>query len=150
VRFVSNVDGSHLAEAVRDLDAEEDAVHRGQQDLHHAGDDDQRPLARAWLLASWQAKRRRPTRSPRKPERSSPVTSWPVSTNADEVSKFGIDAAHNMFEFWDWVGGRYSLPSAIGLSLMIAIGPEKLRPAPARLHAMDCHFREARWRRTCR
>src|SRR6185295_15943063 len=65
-----------------------------------------------------------------------------VSTNAAEVSKFGIDTA-NMFEFWDWVGGRYSFPSAIGLSLMIAIGPERFHEMLAGFHAMDEHYRTA-------
>jgi glucose-6-phosphate isomerase len=65
-----------------------------------------------------------------------------VSTNGAEVAKFGIDPA-NMFEFWDWVGGRYSLPSAIGLSLMVAIGPERFREMLAGYHAMDEHFRTA-------
>ena len=65
-----------------------------------------------------------------------------VSTNADEVAKFGIDTA-NMFEFWDWVGGRYSYPSAIGLSLMVAIGPANFRDMLAGMHAMDVHFRTA-------
>ena len=65
-----------------------------------------------------------------------------VSTNADEVAKFGIDTA-NMFEFWDWVGGRYSYPSAIGLSLMVAIGPANFRDMLAGMHAMDVHFRSA-------
>ena len=63
-----------------------------------------------------------------------------VSTNAEEVAKFGIDTA-NMFEFWDWVGGRYSYPSAIGLSLMVAIGPERFHEMLAGFHAMDEHFR---------
>ena len=65
-----------------------------------------------------------------------------VSTNAQEVSKFGIDTA-NMFEFWDWVGGRYSMDSAIGLSTMIAIGPDHFRAMLAGFHAMDVHFRTA-------
>ena len=65
-----------------------------------------------------------------------------VSTNADEVAKFGIDTA-NMFEFWDWVGGRYSYDSAIGLSLMIAIGPEQFGEMLAGFHAIDEHFRTA-------
>jgi glucose-6-phosphate isomerase len=63
-----------------------------------------------------------------------------VSTNAEEVAKFGIDTA-NMFEFWDWVAGRYSYPSAIGLSLMVAVGPERFREMLAGFHAMDEHFR---------
>ena len=65
-----------------------------------------------------------------------------VSTNAAEVSKFGIDTA-NMFGFWDWVGGRYSMDSAIGLSSMIAIGPDNFRAMLAGFHAMDEHFRTA-------
>jgi len=69
-----------------------------------------------------------------------------VSTNADEVAKFGIDTA-NMFEFWDWVGGRYSMDSAIGLSTMIALGPERFRELLAGFHAMDGHFRSAPFER---
>jgi glucose-6-phosphate isomerase len=69
-----------------------------------------------------------------------------VSTNAEEVSKFGIDTA-NMFEFWDWVGGRYSMDSAIGLSNMLAIGPENFRSMLAGFHAMDEHFRTAPFER---
>ena len=65
-----------------------------------------------------------------------------VSTNAKEVAKFGIDTA-NMFGFWDWVGGRYSMDSAIGLSTMLAIGPENFRAMLAGFHAMDEHFRTA-------
>ena len=67
-----------------------------------------------------------------------------VSTNAAEVSKFGIDTA-NMFEFWDWVGGRYSVDSAIGLSLMLAVGPDHFREMLAGFHAMDEHFRTTPW-----
>jgi glucose-6-phosphate isomerase len=69
-----------------------------------------------------------------------------VSANAEEVSKFGIDIA-NMFEFWDWVGGRYSMDSAIGLSTMIAVGPERFRELLAGFHAMDGHFRTAPFER---
>ena len=65
-----------------------------------------------------------------------------VSTNAQEVQKFGIDTA-NMFGFWDWVGGRYSMDSAIGLSTMLAVGPENFREMLAGFHAMDEHFRTA-------
>src|SRR5262249_59235534 len=69
-----------------------------------------------------------------------------VSTNAEEVAKFGIDTT-NMFEFWDWVGGRSSYDSAIGLSLMIAIGPEHFREMLAGFHAIDEHFRSAPFER---
>ena len=72
-----------------------------------------------------------------------------VSTNAKEVSAFGIDEA-NMFGFWDWVGGRYSLDSAIGLSLMVAIGKEQFAEFLSGMYAMDTHFRGPRWSRTCR
>ena len=72
-----------------------------------------------------------------------------VSTNSEEVSKFGIDTA-NMFGFWDWVGGRYSMDSAIGLSTMIAIGPDNFRAMLAGFHAMDVHFRTAPSNATCR
>ena len=72
-----------------------------------------------------------------------------VSTNAEEVAKFGIDP-DNMFGFWDWVGGRYSMDSAIGLSTMLAIGPEHFRAMLAGFHAMDTHFRSAPLDATCR
>ena len=72
-----------------------------------------------------------------------------VSTNAEEVAEFGIDTA-NMFGFWDWVGGRYSMDSAIGLSTMIAIGPEAFREMLAGFHAIDEHFRRRRSSATCR
>ena len=72
-----------------------------------------------------------------------------VSTNAEEVAKFGIDTA-NMFGFWDWVGGRYSMDSAIGLSTMLAIGPDNFRAMLAGFHEMDEHFRTAPFERTCR
>jgi len=72
-----------------------------------------------------------------------------VSTNAERVAKFGIDVA-NMFEFWDWVGGRYSMDSAIGLSTMVAVGPEGFGEMLAGFHEMDEHFRTAPWSGTCR
>ena len=78
--------------------------------------------------------------------RRSPSTSSPSRPTQQEVSKFGIDTA-NMFEFWDWVGGRYSMDSAIGLSTMIAIGPENFRAMLAGFHAMDEHFRTAPFER---
>ena len=71
-----------------------------------------------------------------------------VSTNPEEVTKFGIDTA-NMFGFWDWVGGRYSMDSAIGLSTMIAIGPEQFRAMLSGFHAMDQHFRSAPFGAIC-
>ncbi len=128
VRFVSNVDGNEFVEATRDLDAAEtlfivcSKTFTTQETLTNARS------ARAWCvkaLGSEQAVARHFVA---------------VSTNAEEVEKFGIDTA-NMFEFWDWVGGRYSYDSAIGLSLMIAIGPDRFREMLAGFHAMDEHFR---------
>ncbi len=130
VRFVSNVDGTHFAESVRDLDPAEtlfvvcSKTFTTQETLANA------LSARAWLLASLKD--------------SAAVARHfvAVSTNAKEVKGFGIDPA-NMFEFWDWVGGRYSLPSAIGLSLMIAIGPENFGELLKGYRTMDRHFAEA-------
>ena len=97
-----------------------------------------RRTARDWLLAEARRRRRAVARH-----------FVAVSTNAEKVAEFGIDTA-NMFEFWDWVGGRYSMWSAIGLSLMIAIGPDDFRELLAGSDAMDEHFRTAPLRRTCR
>ena len=130
VRFVSNVDGTHFAEAVRDLDPAEtlfvvcSKTFTTQETIANA------LSAREWLLASL------------KDAAAVARHFVAVSTNAREVSRFGIDTA-NMFEFWDWVGGRYSLPSAIGLSLMIAIGPENFRELLKGYRLMDRHFAAA-------
>ncbi len=130
VRFVSNVDGTHLAEHTRDLKAEEtlfivcSKTFTTQETITNAEN------ARAWLLGQLKA------------DQSAVAKHFvAVSTNAKEVSAFGIDTA-NMFEFWDWVGGRYSYTSAIGLALMLAIGPENFRDMLAGFHAMDRHFVE--------
>jgi glucose-6-phosphate isomerase len=130
VRFVSNVDATDVAESTRDLDPAEtlfivcSKTFTTQETLANA------QAARAWCLRAL------------KSDKAVARHFVAVSTNADEVVKFGIDPA-NMFEFWDWVGGRYSLPSAIGLSLMVAIGPERFREMLAGYHAMDEHFRTA-------
>jgi glucose-6-phosphate isomerase len=130
VRFVSNVDGNEFVEATRDLDAAEtlfivcSKTFTTQETLTNARS------ARAWCvqaLGNEQAVARHFVA---------------VSTNTQEVEKFGIDTA-NMFEFWDWVGGRYSYDSAIGLSLMVAIGPDRFREMLAGFHLMDEHFRTA-------
>ncbi|HET6440230.1 MAG TPA: glucose-6-phosphate isomerase [Anaeromyxobacter sp.] len=129
-RFVSNVDGTDLAEATRDLDPAEtlfvvsSKTFTTQETMTNAAS------AREWLL--------RTLKDPSAVARHFVA----VSTNATEVAKFGIDTA-NMFGFWDWVGGRYSMDSAIGLSTMIAIGPEGFRDMLAGFHAMDDHFRTA-------
>ena len=130
VRFVSNVDGTDFAEAVRDLDAAEtlfivcSKTFTTQETLANAH------AARRWLLQVLGD------------ERAVSRHFVAVSTNATEVAKFGIDTA-NMFGFWDWVGGRYSMDSAIGLSTMLAIGPENFQAMLAGFRAMDEHFRNA-------
>ena len=135
-RFVSNVDGTDFAEAIRDLDSGRNAVHRLLEDLHDAGDDDQRPHARATGRSKASAATQR-----RSPSISSPSRPMPR-----RCPKFGIDTA-NMFGFWDWVGGRYSMDSAIGLSTMLAIGPENFRAMLDGFHEMDEHFRTAPFER---
>ena len=129
-RFVSNVDGTDFVEATRDLDPAEtlfvisSKTFTTQETMANARS------AREWLLAKLV--------DPAAVARHFVA----VSTNAAEVSAFGIDTA-NMFGFWDWVGGRYSMDSAIGLSTMLAIGPEAFAEMLAGFHAMDTHFRTA-------
>jgi glucose-6-phosphate isomerase len=130
LRFVSNVDGADFVEATRDLDPAETLVIVSSKTFTTEETLTNAHAAREWAvraLGDQEAVARHFVA---------------VSTNAAEVSKFGIDTA-NMFEFWDWVGGRYSFDSAIGLSLMIAIGPEHFRAMLAGLHEMDEHFRTA-------
>jgi glucose-6-phosphate isomerase len=129
-RFVSNVDGTDIAEATRDLDPEETLFIVSSKTFTTLETLTNARSAREWLLASLGD------------EAAVAKHFVAVSTNAEEVSKFGIDTA-NMFEFWDWVGGRYSMDSAIGLSTMIAIGPENFRRMLAGFHAIDVHFRTA-------
>jgi glucose-6-phosphate isomerase len=135
VRFVSNVDGSDLAEAVHDLDAEETLFIVVSKTFTTLETLTNAHSARAWLLERLGG------------DESAVAQHFvAVSTNAEEVAKFGI-ATENMFGFWDWVGGRYSLPSAVGLSLMVAIGPEQFRAMLGGYHAMDEHFRTAPFER---
>ena len=108
-----------------------DAVHRLLEDLHDAGDDDQRADGARLVAQGLGGDKKAVARH-----------FVAVSTNAAKVAKFGIDTA-NMFGFWDWVGGRYSMDSAIGLSTMLAIGPENFRPMLDGFHQMDEHFRTA-------
>jgi glucose-6-phosphate isomerase len=130
-RFVSNVDGTDFIEAVRGLDRAETLFVLCSKTFTTLETMTNAAAARAWLLQG-----------------SGAVTASiayhfvAVSTNAAEVAKFGIDTA-NMFEFWDWVGGRYSMTSAIGLSTMLAIGPENFRQMLSGFHGMDEHFRSA-------
>jgi len=130
LRFVSNVDGTDFVEATRDLDPAETLFVVSSKTFTT-----QETLANAHAARDWSL---RALRDPKAVARHFVA----VSTNAAEVAKFGIDTA-NMFEFWDWVGGRYSYDSAIGLSLMIAIGPEHFRAMLAGFREMDEHFRTA-------
>jgi len=130
-RFVSNVDGTDFAEAVRDLDPAETLFIVSSKTFTTLETMTNAHSARAWSLAGLGGD-----------EASVAKHFVAVSTNAKEVSKFGIDTA-NMFEFWDWVGGRYSMDSAIGLSTMIAIGPKNFGELLSGFQQMDDHFRTA-------
>ena len=130
-RFVSNVDGTDLAEAIRDLDPAETLFIVASKTFGTLETMTNAHSARDWSLAGLGGD-----------EKSIAKHFVAVSTNAAEVSKFGIDTS-NMFEFWDWVGGRYSMESAIGLSTMLAIGPENFRSMLDGFHQMDEHFRSA-------
>lgn len=131
-RFVSNVDGADLHEAVRDLDPAETLFIIASKTFTTIETITNATSAREWLLAGLGA------------DGGEAVAKHFValSTNAEKVAEFGIDT-DNMFEFWDWVGGRYSFDSAIGLSLMVAIGPERFREMLAGFHLVDEHFRTA-------
>src|SRR3954468_214631 len=129
-RFVSNVDGDDFAEAVHDLDPAETLFIDSSKTFTTLETMTNAHTARSWLLAGLGG------------DEAVARHFVAISTNAKEVSKFGIDTA-NMFEFWDWVGGRYSMESAIGLSTMLAIGPEHYRAMLDGSHAMDEHFRTA-------
>ena len=128
-RFVSNIDGTDFAEAVRDLDPSETLFIVSSKTFTTLETMTNAHTARAWSLAGFGGD-----------EASVAKHFVAVSTNATEVAKFGIDTA-NMFEFWDWVGGRYSMDSAIGLSTMIAIGPDHFRAMLDGFQQMDEHFR---------
>jgi glucose-6-phosphate isomerase len=134
-RFVSNIDGTDFAEAVRDLDPSETLFVISSKTFTTLETMTNAQTARAWSLAGLGGD-----------EKSVAKHFVAVSTNASEVAKFGIDTA-NMFEFWDWVGGRYSMDSAIGLSTMAAIGPENFREMLNGFHQMDEHFRTAPFER---
>jgi glucose-6-phosphate isomerase len=129
-RFVSNIDGTDFSEATRDLDAEETLFIISSKTFTTLETMTNAHTARDWALAT--------LKDPAAVARHFVA----VSTNAEQVAKFGIDTA-NMFGFWDWVGGRYSMDSAIGLSTMIAIGPEHFRAMLDGFHQMDEHFRTA-------
>ncbi|MFD5976743.1 MULTISPECIES: glucose-6-phosphate isomerase [Streptomyces] len=131
VRFVSNVDGADLHEAVRDLDPAETLFIIASKTFTTIETITNATSARDWLLTELRAG-----------QDAVAQHFVALSTNAEKVEEFGIDTA-NMFEFWDWVGGRYSYDSAIGLSLMIAIGPDRFREMLDGFHLVDEHFRTA-------
>jgi glucose-6-phosphate isomerase len=130
LRFVSNIDGTDIAEATRDLDPAETLFIICSKTFTTLETLTNAQSARDWCLNSLSD------------NQAVAKHFVAVSTNKEEVAKFGIDTA-NMFEFWDWVGGRYSYESSIGLSVMIGIGPENFRDMLAGFHAMDEHFRTA-------
>ncbi|HTU24874.1 MAG TPA: glucose-6-phosphate isomerase [Pirellulales bacterium] len=132
-RFVSNIDGSDMAEALLGFDPAETLFIISSKTFTTLETLTNAHTARDWLVKALG-------------EKAVARHFVAVSTNAAEVSKFGIDTA-NMFEFWDWVGGRYSVDSAIGLSLMLAVGPENFHEMLAGFHAMDEHFRTAPWQK---
>jgi len=137
-RFVSNVDGTDFAEATHGCDPAETLFIISSKTFTTLETMTNAQTARAWVLGAVE----------KKGATGGAVAKHfvAVSTNADEVSKFGIDTA-NMFEFWDWVGGRYSMDSSIGLSTMIAIGPDHFQEMLAGFHEMDEHFRTAPFER---
>jgi glucose-6-phosphate isomerase len=128
-RFVSNVDGTDFVEATRDLDPAETLFIVSSKTFTTLETMTNAQSARDWSLREFGGDAKAVARH-----------FVAVSTNADKVAEFGIDTA-NMFEFWDWVGGRYSMDSAIGLSTMLAIGPDHFRDMLAGFHAIDEHFR---------
>lgn len=134
VRFVSNVDGTHIAEALRDLDAEQTLFIIASKTFTTQETMTNAHTARKWLLQALGD------------EAAIAKHFVALSTNTEKVTEFGIDPA-NMFRFWDWVGGRYSLCSAIGLPVMIAIGPEHFQALLDGFHRMDRHFAETPFER---
>jgi glucose-6-phosphate isomerase len=130
-RFVSNIDGTDFAEAVHDLNAEETLFIVSSKTFTTLETMTNANTAREWLLKVFKGD-----------EKAIAKHFVAVSTNAELVSKFGIDTA-NMFGFWDWVGGRYSMDSAIGLATMLAIGPKHFKAMLSGFHQMDEHFRSA-------
>ena len=128
-RFISNIDGTDFAEKTRDLDSEQTLFVISSKTFTTLETMTNARTAREWVLAGIGD------------ERGIAKHFVAVSTNAEEVAKFGIDT-DNMFGFWDWVGGRYSMDSAIGLSTMVAIGPARFAEMLSGFHAMDEHFRE--------
>jgi glucose-6-phosphate isomerase len=142
VRFVSNVDGADLHEAVRDLDPAETLFVIASKTFTTIETVTNATSARSWLLDALGGGTSRSSEVESGGESAVAKHFVALSTNAEKVAEFGIDTA-NMFEFWDWVGGRYSYDSAIGLSLMIAIGPDRFREMLDGFRIVDEHFRNA-------
>ncbi|MGW0290160.1 glucose-6-phosphate isomerase [Streptomyces tuirus] len=142
VRFVSNVDGADLHEAVRDLDPAETLFVIASKTFTTIETVTNATSARSWLLDALAGGTSRSSEVESGGETAVAKHFVALSTNAEKVAEFGIDTA-NMFEFWDWVGGRYSYDSAIGLSLMIAIGPDRFREMLDGFRIVDEHFRTA-------
>jgi glucose-6-phosphate isomerase len=134
LEFVSNIDGTHIAEALRDKDPEETLFIVASKTFTTQETMTNAHTARKWLLDAL------------KDEKATASHFVALSTNKEEVQKFGIDP-ENMFVFWDWVGGRYSVGSAIGLPVMISIGPENFFSFLDGLHGMDNHFKSAPFER---
>src|SRR5262249_48381010 len=130
MRFVSNVDGTDFVVATKDLDPAETLFIISSKTFTTLETMTNAHTARDWVLAALGD------------QKAIAKHFVAVSTNAEEVGKFGIDTA-NMFGFWDWVGGRYSMDSAIGLSTMIAVGPDNFRAMLTGFNEMDEHFRIA-------
>ena len=130
-RFVSNIDGTDFAEAVRDLNADETLFIVSSKTFTTIETMTNAHTAREWLLQAFKGEKKAIAKH-----------FVAVSTNARLVEEFGIDKA-NMFGFWDWVGGRYSMDSAIGLATMLAIGPKHFKAMLDGFHQMDEHFRNA-------
>ena len=132
-RFVSNVDGTDFAEAVQDLDPAETLFIISSKTFTTLETMTNAHTARDWSLSAFAGRRKSHCQD----------ISWPYPPTSEKVTAFGIDT-DNMFEFWDWVGGRYSMDSAIGLSTMLAVGPGSLfREMLNGFHQMDEHFRTA-------
>ncbi|GAA4550699.1 glucose-6-phosphate isomerase [Streptomyces collinus] len=142
VRFVSNVDGADLHEAVRDLDPAETLFVIASKTFTTIETVTNATSARSWLLDALAGGTSRSSEVESGGESAVAKHFVALSTNAEKVAEFGIDTA-NMFEFWDWVGGRYSYDSAIGLALMIAIGPDRFREMLDGFRIVDEHFRTA-------
>jgi glucose-6-phosphate isomerase len=128
-RFVSNIDGAEFVEATHGLDPAETLFIISSKSWHTTETLTNARTARAWILDAFSG------------ETAAVAKHFvAVSTNAEDVAEFGIDP-QNMFGFWDWVGGRYSMDSAVGLSLMLAIGPDHFTQMLAGFHELDEHFR---------